>query len=406
MLDVSKGSKRELLLEPGAALSVRLANVQLERYAALEKQATLFVRRIRPDESEATVWSRRLDETLDSQVLRIEALEPGEYAALVELTGSWRRKPTELGRETISIPAGVARELLLVVPDPPEPPARATLAGVVSFPNFGGEKNVRLEFYRSDYRYGDPDVVLSLTELEPVAAALPTWVFRLEDLQVDRYQVRLLPFLKSWMIELPEGGREDVELVIPELAEVLFETVDARTGERVPLEAIAYRELEVIPDQVTHGGRGPWFSVDFEGEPGRFRLWMAPGAMAVRPRSSPNGVDYGFHSEEFELAPGLQSMRLELIQACTLRVEFRVDGAALPHEDVLFHALSRCFRPIGHDGRVGGMYPYSLLQASAPGLYEINFDGVGSDRFLPIPPRLVEVNAGEITEVIVELHRK
>ncbi len=406
VLDVSKGSKRELLLEPGAALSVRLANVQLERYAALEKQATLFVRRTRPDGTEATVWSRRLDETLDTEVLRIEALEPGEYAALVELTGSWRRKPTELGRETISIPAGEARELLLVVPDPPEPPAHATLAGVVSFPNFGGEENVRLEFYRSDYRYGDPDVVLSLTELEPVAAALPTWSYRLEDLQVDRYQVRLLPFLKSWMIELPEGGREDVELVIPELAEVLFETVDARTGERVPLEAIAYRELEVIPDQVTHGGRGPWFSVDFEGEPGRFRLWMAPGAMAVRPRSSPNGVDYGSHSEEFELAPGLQSMRLELTQACTLRVEFRVDGAALPHEDVLFHALSRCFRPVGHDGRVGGMYPYSLLQASAPGLYEIDFDGVGSDRFLPIPPRLVEVNAGETAEVIVELHRK
>ncbi|MEO0663271.1 MAG: hypothetical protein AAFZ87_17175, partial [Planctomycetota bacterium] len=41
VLDVSKGSKRELVLHQGAALSVRLANVQPERYAALEKQATL-----------------------------------------------------------------------------------------------------------------------------------------------------------------------------------------------------------------------------------------------------------------------------------------------------------------------------------------------------------------------------
>ncbi len=42
----------------------------------------------------------------------------------------------------------------------------------------------------------------------------------------------------------------------------------------------------------------------------------------------------------------------------------------------------------------------------SPGLYEIDFDGVGSDRFLPIPPRLVDVRAGEPREVIVELQRK
>ncbi|MEM9383027.1 MAG: hypothetical protein AAGB93_23965, partial [Planctomycetota bacterium] len=196
------------------------------------------------------------------------------------------------------------------------------------------------------------------------------------------------------------------ELVIPELAEVLFETFDAHTGEPAPLESIAYRELEALPGQVTHGGSGPWRSIDPDGSPGRFRVWMAPGAMAVGPRNSLDGVEYSFHAEEFELEPGLQTFRLELTRACTLRVEFRVDGAALPHEDVLFHALSRCFRPVGHDGRVGGMYPYSLLQASAPGLYEIDFDGVGADRFRPIPSRLVEVTAGEITDVVVELERK
>ncbi|MEL6713738.1 MAG: hypothetical protein AAFP86_08190 [Planctomycetota bacterium] len=406
VLDVSKGSERELLLKQGAALSVRLANVQPERYAALEKEATLYVRKVEPDGTETTVWSRELDETLDTEVLRIEALEAGEYVALVELTGSWRRKPTELGRETILVPAGEARELLLVVPDPPEPPARASLAGVVSFPSFGGEEDVRLEFYGADYRYGDPDAVLSLSELEPVAAARPTWSFRVEDLAVGRYQVRLQPFLKSWMVELPEGGREDVELVIPELAEAFFETVEARTGERVAIEALAYRELEVVPGQVTHGGSGPWHAVDFEDEPGRFRIWMAPGPMSVRLGSAREGVDYSFHSEEFELAAGLQTLRLELMRACTIRVEFRVDGAALPHEDVLFHSLSQRFRPVGHDGRVGGMYPFSLLEASAPGLYEVDFGEVGTDRFCPIPIRQVEVRAGEIAEVIVELERE
>ena len=47
-----------------------------------------------------------------------------------------------------------------------------------------------------------------------------------------------------------------------------------------------------------------------------------------------------------------------------------------------------------------------LVEVSAPGLYEISFEGVGADRFLPITPRLVDVRAGETAEVIVELRRK
>ena len=43
---------------------------------------------------------------------------------------------------------------------------------------------------------------------------------------------------------------------------------------------------------------------------------------------------------------------------------------------------------------------------SAPGVYEISFEGLTKGRFHPIPPQLVEVRAGETAEVIVELHRK
>lgn len=406
VLDVSKGSERELLLERAAALSVRVVNVQPERYAELGKRATLFVRKVGPDGVETTAWSRELDGTWETEALRIESLESGDYVALVELSSSWRRKPMELGRAAIAIPPGGERELPLILPDAPEAPGKATLSGVVSFPNFGGKEHVRLEFYGSDYRYGDPDFELRLDELVPVNAAAPTWSFRAEGLPVDRYQVRLLPFQKSWMVALPDGGRDDVELVIPELAEVLVETVDAETGQGVSLETIGFRTMEALPDQVTHGGSGPWSWVEPDTEPGRFRFWTTPGGAAVIARGKANGVDYGHFPEEVQLVPGLQSMRIELAPACILRFEFRVDGAALPHEDGIFVGLSECIRAIGHDGRVGGLYPYSLVEASAPGLYEVTFEGVGSDRFLPIPPRRVEVTAGGTTEVIVELRSK
>ena len=98
-------------------------------------------------------------------------------------------------------------------------------------------------------------------------------------------------------------------------------------------------------------------------------------------------------------------MRFELAPACALRFEFRVDGAALPHEDGVFSGLSQGIRAVDHEGRVSAA-TYWLFEASAPGLYEISFEGIGADRFLPIPARRVEVRAGETTEVIVELRRK
>ncbi len=46
------------------------------------------------------------------------------------------------------------------------------------------------------------------------------------------------------------------------------------------------------------------------------------------------------------------------------------------------------------------------MEVNAPGVYEVSFEGVGADRFLPILPRLVVVRPGETAEVIVELRRK
>ncbi len=102
------------------------------------------------------------------------------------------------------------------------------------------------------------------------------------------------------------------------------------------------------------------------------------------------------------------SVKFELAPACTLRIEFRVDGAPLPRDDGIFAGLSTVIRAVDHEGRPTNRRLYSdkLVDVSAPGLYEVSFEGVGVDRYHPIPPRLVDVRAGETTEVIVELRRK
>ncbi len=130
-----------------------------------------------------------------------------------------------------------------------------------------------------------------------------------------------------------------------------------------------------------------------------------PGAAYVRTYAIPNELDIGIRRQDLELVPGLQSVQFELEPVYALRFEFRVDGAALPHEDGVFVGLSQGIRAVDHEGRVNAV-TYWLFEATAPGIYEVSFEGIGADRFLPIPPRRVDVRAGETTEVIVELRRK
>ena len=403
-LDVSKGAEHELLLGPAAALDVRLTNVQLERYSALKTEAMLCVYWIRADGGDQYVRFERLDETLMTDGLRLEHLEPGGYRVSVELVGgSWAKRPV-LAREELSLAAGETRELVQALANPPAPPAHATLGGVISFPAFGGEEKVRLQLYsQTNEMSRRPDVELFLADMQRVGGALSTWSFRLEDLPVGLYRVQLLPFLKGLMIELPADGREDLQLVLSEIAEVLVETVDGQTGERVPLDGFYYRKQETLPGQVHNDGA----RADTE-EPGRFRFWTAPGAVRVWP-GIPGELDYGRNWEDLELVPGLQSVRFELGPVCAIRFEFRDGEATLPQLDGIWNEMSRGIRGVDHEGRLYSIKDVTkgkLVKVDAPGVYEVSFEGVGADRFHPIPPRRIDVHPGETAEVIVELRRK
>jgi hypothetical protein len=411
-LDVSQG-ERELLLEPAAALDVRLANVQLERYAALEVVPMLCVYWIREDGGNRYVHFERLDETLVAEGLQLDSLVPGGYRVTVELGGgSWTKQPV-LALEEVSIAVGETRELELGLLDPPEPPERAILGGVVSFPDFGDEESVRLQIYfQPTQRWRKPDFEFSLADLQPGSArpmnsraggALRAWSFRLEDLPVGMYRIQLMPFLKVWMIDLQAGAAEDLELVLPELAEVLVETVDGRTGERVPRSELWYRYLESVPGQLQRD----LVRADTE-EPGRFRFWAVPGDVKVWPKF-PNGAEreFGGNGMDLQLVPGLQSAKFEFAPVYAMRFEFREDGTALPTGPQGLHT-TQDIRAVGHEGRVtdGGLQRDMVVEVSEPGLYEISFERIDSERYHPVPPRRVDVHAGETTEVIVGLQRK
>ena len=410
-LDFSESDERELLLTPGSAIDVRLENVQLERYRALETKPMLCVSWIREDGGDQWVHFAPLDEALETEGLRLEGLEPGGYRVTVELGGGeWAKRPV-LARDELTLAAGETRALVLSLTDPPAPPERVTLGGVVSFPAFDGMEDVRLQLYPPNWDYGVANVELVLADMVRVGGELPTWSFWLEDIPVGTCQIRLLPFQKSWMIDVPVGGREDVELVIAELAELRVETVDARTGERIPLEKIRYGSREELEGQVYFDWSTPDHAVvGFEGEPGLFRVWMAPGATYVRTWNIPSEQGYASTGKELELVPGLQSVRLELTPPCRIHYQISVDGAAPQLSDGIWewvhYGTLQCVNAVDHEGRSKGRVGEQLTEVSAPGIYEISFEDLTEGRFLPILSQRVDVRAGETAEVIVELRRK
>jgi len=406
VLDLSKGTERELLLGPSTTLQLRFANVQLAEYAKLEKPATICVTRIQPNGDVSGIFYAKLDETLAKEGVQVEGLEPGEHTVSVEIghAFTWRKRHV-LAREKVELLAGKQREVMLMLADSPGPPQLVSLGGAVSFPTFVGEKNVRLWLYKADYNYGNPDFEVLLADMEPAPGALPTWSFRLESMPVGRYQARLMPFEKNWMFEIPPGGRDDLELIVPKLAEVIVETVHAKTGERIPLKVIRFTRHEELKDRIHNDWSSQRNATRSESEPGRFRIWAAPGPASLRTYGLPSELGLAHRTQEIELTPGLQHVRFELGPRYTIKFDFRVNGATLPRDEGIYYGIAKTVRAIGHDGKVGYL-SYWMLQATKPGLYEISFEGIGKGRFQPIPPRRIEVKAGETTEVVVDLQRQ
>lgn len=403
VLDFSTGADRELLLGPSAGVDVQLENVQLPKYEALEEVAVLSVYRHDEDGGRGIVRFAEVDPVLEAEGMQLEGMVPGDYSASVDLGASWwgEKRPV-LAYEEFTLAAGEQREVVLALNEPPPPAVTAPLGGVLSLPEFGGEEDIRLEFYHEDNTaFRDPDVSLALTELTRVGGDLPTWSFRVEDLPVGSYRLQLLPLMPNWVVDLPAGGRTDLELGVPELAFVEVETVDGMSGERVAIEDFYFRsEAPVVGRE-----RNDWVRAE-KVAPGSFRFWTMPGTVTIWSRNQ-GELGYGLAWERHELVAGSQAVRFELPPLYAMDFEFREGDAVLPIGPQGMH-VQKDIRAVDHHGEVtgDGLQTDMRVEVSAPGLYEIDFDRVTGEAYRPIPRRLVQVQAGEVLKVVVDLVRK
>jgi hypothetical protein len=106
------------------------------------------------------------------------------------------------------------------------------------------------------------------------------------------------------------------------------------------------------------------------------------------------------------LSAGSHRRVLSLEPRSALRIRLR-DGEALLHrEDPLFRTLR--VQRLDGEGRVtlNALVTESLLELSAPGLYEISFEDVGDVRYFPPPPQRIELRAGHVTDLEIPLQRR
>lgn len=398
-VDVRTGGEREILLDRSGSLSVRLGNVRLDAYEKLGRRPYLHLRR--PEFG----WGENLSETIGlrsdhvANGISFESLEPGRYEISVEL-GIWydEIKPQVLGKRELTITAAEQGDVLLRLEDPPEPRPQARLSGTLSFPPFPASDSVDLRVHDLLGTHREVKSI-QLSEMRPISGSGHAW--DAGELPVGRYQIKVWPFLVSWIIDLPAEGNHNVILHLAELAEVEIETIDAETRQRVPLEELVWSYERALTDMVNHVGA----TLKSVGDPGRFRVYTAPGPIRASVYEMPEELNYGFGSVSAEVMAGHQRILLELSPGCALRIEIHEGGASLPHG--AFGAMDITATEVGGAGQViiDATRTDGILHLSGPGEYELTFGGIPGD-FKPVPPRRVEVRPGETVDIVVELERR
>ena len=178
--------------------------------------------------------------------------------------------------------------------------------------------------------------------------------------------------------------------------EGIVRVVDDETG--APIAGAKVNQLVGLP------GGGGWRvdPIPESAKPGEFRFRGPPGIVRIGAEAPGHVTMDDFEGLTMELCPGAPSVQeVRLPRAGELSVEFRGGGPSVAVEEVRVRWdlplgargwIARGFGVEGGRGRQDGL---------APGTYTLEVKpGSGFER---VPDRVVEIRAGEVTEVVVDL---
>ena len=377
--DHREGGERTLALEPACELVVHLAGAVPD--------AGHLVRLYRSEGGEPEYEGR-----FPAQgALHVQALAPGH--AFVQLErGEWVGAVEPLATAEVVLAAGEARSVTLAAPSGAAPLPAVALEGRLVLPGAWAREAPLLVLARLDAQ-GSPaggEIVLETASMEAPQPGQLRWSAGLQT--PGRWLAEVRPLQVRRLFELGAGGERELEIRVPEPAELRVSALDAATGEAV-------REGEVRWFVQPPPGLARWPQASIAAPAGRASLVLPAGEVHV----SVSAPGYTERSDTLSLAPGTSEHVVRLQARCDLRVVL-LDGAEtlayLPGMPI--HA-----REIGGPGRAVRWARDGedcLLGLSGPGRYSLE---VGELPGYQAPePREVEVRAGEPAEVRIPLARR
>jgi hypothetical protein len=152
---------------------------------------------------------------------------------------------------------------------------------------------------------------------------------------------------------------------------------------------------------VNHAG----VTLKSEGRGGIFRVFTVPGEVDLLVLSVPEELPYGLASEEFHVRAGFQRFELPLTLRASIHIVLKDGRAVLPNST--FDTVRVLAREVDGSGRIlmNATRTHGRLHLTGPGTYHVGILGA-PDGYRPVEPRRVEVRAGAVTELVIELERR
>jgi hypothetical protein len=320
-IDHSASGERVVRLQPESSLEIQL----IGNADWLDPEVRLWP----PEASkwEAYAYSKgKPDE--EGRVL-FTSLAPGTYKASVER--GWADRRTSYGSATVTVEAGEQAALSIQV-ELPEQPVPVTVSGTLSIPAGWTRRDMKLVFA------GESDTEKWLTDelehqessmkvLPKGAAGEARFAWSVELPLAGSYRVQVNPLSVRRLLEVPKGGLEGVEMVIPPPADVEVRVIDDANGEEIPVEALNWSMPRVEGIVAT-----PIYVATVNSVTGRVSFRAPSGEVLITPKG------YSLATVErppsFEVAPGPNVIDLRVHRQIGVRFTF-FDGEG--ENDLLGH---------------------------------------------------------------------
>lgn len=381
-LDLALGGTRRVELEGGADLSVVVRGADPRAHARL---------RLRAEGPEGPL-PPLMDTPLDADgPYEIGGLPPGLLRVRAEL-GEWIGDPTVLAEASVELVAGERRQVEILLQDPPALDL-ARAAGVVHVPRAWAleRASVLLDLLDTPLEGRGGHSTVDAERGEPSRQGFDSFRWSRADLQVGRYELALLDPPYGIVVDLPRGGRDDLELVVPPPADLVVHVVDDATG-----EPVATSDLRWNP-RGPEGSRNDRFEVARPGpQPGDF-LIRAPAAAVELRLWLDEYLPYG---AEVDLSAGVREHTVRLQRAGGILITLRSGDTPLPIP-ATWSAEPRALTGTGETSSTSFGTTSRRFVVTEPGTYELEPPEIPGYRK---PPRQrIEVFAGRATEHVIEL---